>query len=31
MAGHRDRLLLTRGFAGGFRRCELAGITVSDV
>lgn len=26
LAGHRDRLLLTLGFAGGFRRSELAGI-----
>ena len=31
LAGHRDRLLLTLGFAGGFRRSELAGITVADV
>jgi len=30
LAGHRDRLLLTLGFAGGFRRSELAGITVAD-
>ena len=31
LAGHCDRLLLTLGFAGGFRRSELAGITVVDV
>jgi len=31
LAGHRDRLLLTLGFAGGFRRSEPAGMTVGDV
>jgi len=29
LAGHRGRLLFTIGFAGGFRRSELAGITVA--
>lgn len=31
IAGHRDWLLVTLGFVGGFRRSELAGITVADV
>lgn len=31
LQGHRDRALLLIGFAGGFRRSELAGLTVEDV
>jgi site-specific recombinase XerD len=31
LAGHRDRALLLLGFAGGFRRSELAALDVDDV
>lgn len=31
LAGHRDRALLVVGFAGGFRRAEVAAVTVDDV
>ena len=31
MAGRRDRALLLLGFAGGFRRSELAALDVEDV
>jgi integrase len=31
LAGRRDRALLLLGFAGGFRRCELAALDVEDV
>jgi integrase len=31
LQGSRDRVLLLMGFAGGFRRSELAGLSVEDV
>lgn len=31
MVGHRDRALLTLGFAGGFRRVELVALQVSEL